>query len=65
MADRAGGTVPRMPQRTITLDLHADRIYFVEQKVAGSWRVTNPESFFSVIDERRARAVLVGAERMG
>ena len=50
---------------TIALDLQADRVYFVEQKVAGSYRVTNPESFFSVIDERRARSVLAGAQRMG
>lgn len=50
---------------TISLDLQPDRVYFVEQKVAGSYRVTNPESFFSVIDERRARAVLAGAERVG
>lgn len=50
---------------TITLHLQADRIYFVQHTVAGSYRVTNPESYFSVIDERRARAAMVGADRMG
>lgn len=50
---------------SIELDLQADRIYFVQHTVAGSWRVTNPESNFSMIDEKRARAAMVGAERNG
>ena len=50
---------------TISLDLAADRIYFVQQTVAGSYRVTNPESFFRVIDETRARAAMAGAQRLG
>src|SRR4051794_19062425 len=33
----------------MTLDVQADRIYFVQHKVAGSWRVTNPHSFFQAI----------------
>lgn len=49
----------------ITMDVQADRVYFVQHTVAGSWRVTSPHSFFRVIDEARARSVLVGASRVG
>ena len=45
----------------INLDVQADRIYFVQHTVSGSWRATNPQSFFRVIDEARARAAMVGA----
>lgn len=50
---------------SITLDVQADRVYFVQHAVSGSWRATNPLSFFRVIDEARARSVLVGASRVG
>jgi hypothetical protein len=49
----------------ISLDVQAGRVYFVQHTVAGSWRVTNPHSFFRVIDEARARGALVGASRVG
>ena len=42
----------------ITLDVHADRVYFVQHSVAGSWRETNPYSFFTLLDDARGRAVL-------
>ena len=45
----------------ITLDVQPDRIYFVQHTVSGSWRATSPHSFFRVIDEARARAVMAGA----
>jgi hypothetical protein len=49
----------------IALDVQADRIYFVRHTVAGSWRATNPQSFFQLIDEQRARAALNGAQKAG
>jgi hypothetical protein len=49
----------------MTLDVQADRVYFVRQTVSGSWRATNPHSFFSVIDEARARAAMARASRIG
>ena len=49
----------------LALDVQADRIYFVQHTVSGSWRVTSPHSFFRVIDETRGRAALVGAQRLG
>src|SRR5688572_26693265 len=49
----------------ITLDVQADRVYFVQHTVSGSWRVTSPHSFFRVMDEARGRAALVGAQRLG
>jgi hypothetical protein len=45
----------------ITLDVQADRVYFVRHTVSGSWRATNPHSHFSVIDEAQARAAMAGA----
>jgi len=45
----------------ITLDVQADRIYFVQHTVSGSWRATNPHSFFSMMNEARARAALATA----
>jgi hypothetical protein len=45
----------------ITLDTQADRIYFVQHSVAGSWRAQSPHSFFTIIDESRARAGMAGA----
>ena len=51
---------------TITLDAQADRVYFVHQTVAGSWRSpTSLTSFYRLIDEQRARAAMVGASRAG
>jgi hypothetical protein len=49
----------------ITLDVQPDRIYFVQHTVIGSWRTPNPESFFSMMDEGRARAALSRSERAG
>ena len=51
---------------TITLDVQANRIYFVHQTVAGNWRSpTSLSSFYRLIDEQRARAAMVGASRAG
>lgn len=49
----------------LTLEVQADRIYFIQHTVSGSWRATSPHSFFRVIDEARARAAMVGASRAG
>jgi hypothetical protein len=49
----------------INLDVQANRVYFVQHTVAGSWRATSPNSFFHVIDESRARAAMAGAVRAG
>ena len=43
---------------SMVLDLQPDRVYFVQHTVSGSWRATNPHSFFSVMDEGRARAAI-------
>ena len=42
----------------ITLNVAADRVYFVQHSVAGSWRATSPSSFFTVLDDSRGRAAL-------
>ena len=50
----------------INLDVQADRVYFIQHSVAGSWRATNPQSFFTILDESRGRAALAHArERTG
>ena len=49
----------------INLDLQADRIYFVEHSVSGSWRAVNPHSFFRLIDESRGRSAIAGTSRAG
>lgn len=49
----------------ITLDVQSDRVYFVQHTVSGSWRATNPHSFFRVIDENTARGVMRGAQLVG
>ena len=50
----------------ITLDVAADRVYFVQHSVSGSWRATNPQSFFTLLDDSRGRAALARApERTG
>lgn len=49
----------------ITLDVRSDRVYFVQHTVSGSWRATNPHSFFRVIDENTARGVMRGAQLVG
>lgn len=48
---------------SITIDTQADRVYFVQHTVSGSWRATSPMSFFHVMDEARARAAMAGAVR--
>lgn len=46
----------------IDLDVQSDRVYFVHQTVAGSWRSpSSMTSFFRLVDEQRARAMMVGA----
>ena len=50
---------------SLALDLQANRIYFVQHTVSGSWRATSPHSFFRVIDETRGRAAMARAERLG
>ena len=42
----------------INLNVAADRVYFVQHSVAGSWRATSPSSFFTVLDDSRGRAAL-------
>lgn len=49
----------------LTVDVERDRIYFVQHSVSGSWRATNPHSFFRVMDEARGRAAMVGASKAG
>ena len=43
---------------SITLDVQADRLYFVQHTVSGSWRATSPHSFFRIIPESEGRAVV-------
>lgn len=50
---------------SMTVDAQADRIYFVQHTVSGSWRATNPMSFFRMIDEARGRAAMAGALKVG
>jgi hypothetical protein len=43
----------------ITLDVQPDRVYFVQQSVAGSWRSPSSlSSFFTQVDEQRGRTLL-------
>lgn len=42
----------------ITIDVQADRLYFIQQSVSGGPRAPNPHSFFRVIDETRGRAAV-------
>ena len=49
----------------INLDVQSDRVYFVQHSVSGSWRAQSGHSFFTVIDENRARAAMAGASRAG
>jgi hypothetical protein len=49
----------------ITVDVQADRVYFVQHSVSGSWRATSPHSFYTVNTEARGRAAMVGASRAG
>jgi len=50
----------------INLDVQADRVYFVHQTVAGSWRSpSSMTSFFRLVDEQRARTMMVGATPAG
>ena len=49
----------------INLDVQADRIYFVQHSVSGSWRAVNPHSFFRLIDESRARSAIARTSRAG
>jgi len=48
-------------QGSITLNVSADRVYFVQQSVSGSWRATSPMSFFTLLDDSRGRAALARA----
>ena len=50
---------------SMIVDVQADRIYFIQHTVSGSWRAVNPMSFFRIIDEARARAAMAGALRIG
>jgi hypothetical protein len=45
----------------MTFDVQPDRVYFIQHTVSGSWRATNPHSFFSVMNEGRARAAMARA----
>jgi hypothetical protein len=49
----------------ITLDTQAGGVYFVQHKVSGTWRSPTPHSFFSVINEGQARAVMARAWKVG
>jgi hypothetical protein len=46
----------------ITLDVAADRMYFVRQTVVGGAHATNPQSSFITVDERWARSVIAQSE---
>ena len=51
---------------TITLDTQANGVYFVQQRVAGTWRSpTSYTSSYTIIDEARARAAMARAARLG
>lgn len=51
---------------SITVNVAADRVYFVQQSVSGSWRATSPMSFFTLLDDAHGRAALSHApERAG
>lgn len=51
---------------TITFDTQPDRVYFIRQTVAGIGRSpTSLTSFYSLIDEARARSAMAGASRAG
>lgn len=45
----------------ITINVAADRVYFVQHSVAGSWRAPQPMSFFTMLDDSRGRAALARA----
>lgn len=49
----------------ITIEVQADRVYFVQQRVSGTFRSPTPHSFFSVINEAQARAAMARASRAG
>lgn len=50
----------------ISLDVQADRVYFVQQYVTGIRRSpTSLSSSYKIIDEAKARATMVGAARNG
>jgi len=49
----------------ITLDTQAGGVYFVQHRVSGTWRSPTPHSFFSVINEAQARAVMARGARAG
>jgi hypothetical protein len=50
----------------MTVDVQPDRVYFIQHTVSGSWRATSPHSFFSVMNEGRARAAMArGAPAAG
>ena len=50
---------------SLDLELQADRVYFVQHTVSGSWRATSPNSFFRLMDETNARAAMARASRLG
>lgn len=50
---------------SIRLDVQADRIYFVRQRVGGDFRTTNPNSIFSLIGENEGRAAVMRSWRAG
>jgi hypothetical protein len=50
----------------ITVDTQAGQVYFIQQRVAGNWRSpTSLSSFYTPIDEARARAAMVNAQKLG
>lgn len=46
---------------SIKIDVQADRIYFIRHSVAGSWRATNPDSVFELMDHVSGRAAVTRA----
>ena len=50
---------------SLAVDVQADRVYFVQHTVTGHQRITNPHSFFRLIDEARAREAMARAEKLG
>ena len=57
---RIRGYAPDMG--AITLDVAADRMYFVRHTVVGGGQATNPRSTFTVAEERWARSVVAYSE---
>lgn len=50
---------------SITLDARPGRVYYVQQKVLGTFRAPSPRSIFEVLSEPQGRAAIARAARAG